>query len=121
MYTATKDLTLPTTVTGSWPRPSWYATGLWGRSFSSGMNDLQFREQYTDAMSALISDQERAGLDILTNGDYHHDADLGGRAWVQYGLERLGGTTDPSAGHEVALEDFAYPPARALWPMRVAR
>ena len=26
--TATKDLTLPATVTGSWPRPRWYDGGL---------------------------------------------------------------------------------------------
>jgi len=31
MLTATKDLMLPATVTGSWPRPRWYDQGLWGR------------------------------------------------------------------------------------------
>jgi hypothetical protein len=31
MLTATKDLMLPATVTGSWPRPRWYDGGLWGR------------------------------------------------------------------------------------------
>ena len=84
MYTATRDLMLPTTVTGSWPRPSWYTLGLSGRPLSSGMNDVAFREQFTDALDTVISDQERAGLDILTNGDYHQDPDLGGRSWVLY-------------------------------------
>jgi hypothetical protein len=28
MLTATKDLMLPATVTGSWPRPRWYDGGL---------------------------------------------------------------------------------------------
>jgi hypothetical protein len=31
MFTATKDLMLPATVTGSWPRRRWYDQSLWGR------------------------------------------------------------------------------------------
>ena len=34
MLTATKDLLLPTTVTGSWPRPSWFTGNLFERPFS---------------------------------------------------------------------------------------
>ena len=30
MYTTTGDLILPTTVTGSWPRPRWFDKSLWG-------------------------------------------------------------------------------------------
>ena len=30
-FTATKDLMLPATVTGSWPRPRWYTENMWGR------------------------------------------------------------------------------------------
>ena len=71
MYTATKDLMLPTTVTGSWPRPVWYTGNLYGKPFSTAMADVAFREQFVDAVSTIISDQETAGLDILTNGDYH--------------------------------------------------
>ena len=36
----------------------------------------------------MISDQERAGLDILTNGDYFLDADFAGRSWHHYPLQR---------------------------------
>ena len=35
MLTATKDLILPTTVTGSWPRPVWYTGNLYERPFST--------------------------------------------------------------------------------------
>jgi hypothetical protein len=31
MLNAARDLTLPTTVTGSWPRPSWFTEVLRGR------------------------------------------------------------------------------------------
>ena len=83
MLTATKDLLLPTTVTGSWPRPAWYEKSLYGRAFSEGMADVAFREQFTDAVSSVLNDQERAGLDILTNGDYHHDDTLAGHSSQQ--------------------------------------
>ena len=55
------------------------------------MKDVAFREQFTDALAALLDDQERAGLDIATHGDYFHDPDLGGQSWLQYPLERWSG------------------------------
>src|SRR4051794_11470861 len=94
MLTATKDLILPTTVTGSWPRPAWYTHNLLGRGFSEGMSDVAFREQFVDAVTTVIEDQQAAGLDIVTNGDYHLDADLAGRSWFSYPTERVGGMSD---------------------------
>ena len=61
MLTATKDLMLPATVTGSWPRPRWYDGGLWGRPLDTALLDVKFREQFLDAHSTVIADQERAG------------------------------------------------------------
>jgi 5-methyltetrahydropteroyltriglutamate--homocysteine methyltransferase len=55
------------------------------------MADLRFREQYLDAVNTVVSDEEYAGLDVLTNGDYHLDADFAGRSWFLYPVERLGG------------------------------
>ena len=94
MLTATKDLILPTTVTGSWPRPSWYTGNLLERPYSTGLGDVGFREQHFDAVATVISDQELAGLDILTNGDYHLDFDLAGRSWFSYPTERLSGVSE---------------------------
>jgi len=48
-FTATKDLMLPATVTGSWPRPRWYTQNLWGRPLDTAMMDPWFREQFSDA------------------------------------------------------------------------
>ena len=93
MYAATKDLILPTTVVGSWPRPSWYTDDLAGRALSERLAETHYREQFLDAISTLVSDQEYAGLDVLTNGDYHLDADFAGRSWFLYPVERLGGVT----------------------------
>jgi 5-methyltetrahydropteroyltriglutamate--homocysteine methyltransferase len=94
MLTATKDLMLPTTVTGSWPRPSWYTGNLLERPYSTALGDVDFREQHLDAVATVISDQELAGLDILTNGDYHLDFDLAGRSWFSYPSERITGTSE---------------------------
>jgi 5-methyltetrahydropteroyltriglutamate--homocysteine methyltransferase len=88
MFTATKDLALPTTVTGSWPRPTWFTQAMWGRPLDTAMMDITYREQFLDATSTVISDQERAGLDILTNGDYFLDPDFAGRSWHHYPLQR---------------------------------
>ena len=70
-FTVTKDRLLPTTVTGSWPRPSWYTASARGQRFSDAARVAPFREQFFDAVATVLCDQARAGLDILTNGDYH--------------------------------------------------
>ena len=66
MLTVTKHLVLPTTLTGSLPRPQWYDENLEGRPFSVMLNQVRFREQYFDALACYISDQNRAGLDIVS-------------------------------------------------------
>ena len=43
MLKATKDLTLPTTITGSLPRPAWYTESLVSRQFMDGMVSRWFR------------------------------------------------------------------------------
>jgi 5-methyltetrahydropteroyltriglutamate--homocysteine methyltransferase len=91
MFKATKDILLPTTVTGSLPRPSWFCCNLHGRAFTTAMSDVTFREQYGDAVSVQIADQERAGLDILVDGDSRFDMDIGGHSWFAYVSDRLAG------------------------------
>jgi len=93
MFKATKDLRLPTTITGSLPRPAWYTENLGGRAFRDAMGDARYREQYTDAVGAYVRDQERAGLDIVTDGDARFDTDVGGMSWFQYPARRFKGLT----------------------------
>lgn len=99
MLNATKDKILPTAMVGSFPRPSWFTANLQGRSFKVAMGDSQYREQYTDAVACYLSEQERAGLDILTDGDARFDLEVGGRSWFFYTIERLKGI---SGAHNVA-------------------
>ena len=97
MLTVSKDRPLLTTITGSLPRPHWFVANLQGRPFSLAMTDIAFREQYTDAVAAYLSDQVRAGLDLLSDGDARCDCDVGGRSWFAYATERLYGLE----GHHV--------------------
>lgn len=91
MLGATLDRKLVTAMVGSFPRPTWFTESLHGRTFRAAMGDSLYREQYIDALACYINDQERAGLDILTDGDARFDLEVGGRSWFFYVLERLNG------------------------------
>ncbi len=91
MLNATADLVLPTAMVGSFPRPAWYTESLRGRPLKVALGDSLYREQYTDAVACYINEQERAGLDILVDGDARFDLEVGGRSWFFYTIERLNG------------------------------
>src|ERR1700685_3005661 len=91
MLSVTQNLMLPTAITGSYPRPLWFDLSLDGRSFKSALGESLFREQYLDAVAAVINAQEAAGLDIVTDGDSRFDLAVGGKSWFFYPIERLTG------------------------------
>jgi 5-methyltetrahydropteroyltriglutamate--homocysteine methyltransferase len=93
MLRATRDLVLPATITGSYPRPAWFTENLRGRPFKAALGDSVFREQYADAVACLVGEQTRAGLDIVTDGDARFDLTVGGKSWFYYVIERLRGIT----------------------------
>ncbi|TMB86079.1 MAG: hypothetical protein E6J37_13655, partial [Chloroflexi bacterium] len=53
MFTATATLMLPSTVTGSWPRPRWFDVSMWGRPLDTCMMDVRFREKFQDALAVV--------------------------------------------------------------------
>ena len=114
MLNATRDLVLPTTITGSYPRPAWFTEGLRGRGFKDALGDSAFREQYFDAAACLMREQERAGLDIVSDGDARFDLTVGGRSWFFYPLERLRGIT----GHLIAPRPAAGAAQARPHPLR---
>ncbi len=91
MLRASAGKTLPTTIIGSLPRPSWYTENLGTRSFLDAMVDIEFRDQYTDALSVYLRQQELAGLDIVTDGDCRFDHDVGGQSWTRYPAQHMDG------------------------------
>ena len=91
MLKATAGLVMPTTITGSLPRPSWYTENLQLKSFLDAMVISRFREQYVDALSVYLREQEVAGLDIVTDGDCRFDQDVGGQSWTSYPPHHMSG------------------------------
>ena len=91
MLNATRDKKLATAMVGSFPKPASFTESLRGRPFRIAMGDSLYREQYVDAVACYVNEQERAGLDILTDGDTRFDLEVGGRSWFFYVIERLGG------------------------------
>ena len=91
MLKATAGRILPTTITGSLPRPSWYTENLGIKSFLDAMVISRFREQYVDALSVYLREQEVAGLDIVTDGDCRFDQDIGGQSWTSYPPHHMDG------------------------------
>ena len=112
MLTVTRDMMLPTTITGSYPRPLWFDRSLDGRSFKSALGDSLFREQYLDAVASIIAEQEAAGLDIVTDGDSRFDLTVGGKSWFFYVIERLGGIRATATPHGAGCHATGCVPAR---------
>ena len=91
MFKASAGKTLPTSIIGSLPRPSWYTAVLGARTFLEAMVNARYREQYEDAVSVHLRAQETAGLDICTDGDAHYDDEVGGMSWQGYPLRHMAG------------------------------
>jgi methionine synthase II (cobalamin-independent) len=111
---------LPTAITGSYPRPLWFDASLAGRSFKSALGDSLFREQYLDAVAAVINAQEAAGLDIVTDGDSRFDLAVGGKSWFFYPIERLGGIDGHRSTSQGWMARHDIRPGHILWEVQEA-
>jgi 5-methyltetrahydropteroyltriglutamate--homocysteine methyltransferase len=120
MLRVTRDLMLPTAITGSYPRPLWYDANLSGRSFKAALGDSMFREQYLDAVAAVINAQEAAGLDIVTDGDSRFDLAVGGKSWFFYAIERLGGIEGHQDTSRGWMQRHDIRPGKILWEVQEA-
>ncbi len=122
MFKASLNKILPTTVTGSLPRPSWYTENLGTKSFLDAMVISRFREQYVDALSVYLREQEVAGLDIVTDGDCRFDQDVGGQSWTSYPPHHMEGfeTQHPKLA-SVGAGGIAFPRGHILHDYLEAR
>ena len=120
MLKTTREMILPTAITGSYPRPLWYDASLGGRSFKSALGDSLFREQYLDAVAAIINAQEAAGLDIVTDGDSRFDLAVGGKSWFFYPIERLGGIHGHRSTSRGWMGRHGLRPGHILWEVQEA-
>jgi 5-methyltetrahydropteroyltriglutamate--homocysteine methyltransferase len=114
MYIATANVVLPTTIIGSLPRPSWYTQNLGRREFREAMVERTYREQYLDAVSTYLRDQEVAGLDIVTDGDCRFDADVAGHNWFSYAPLRMSGFDGANFYRAGGKAGFPHKPGHIL-------
>jgi 5-methyltetrahydropteroyltriglutamate--homocysteine methyltransferase len=104
---ATAGKPLATSIIGSLPRPSWYTEQLGTRTFLDAIVNVGYREQYEDAVSVYLRQQEIAGLDIVTDGDCRFDHEVGGQSWARYPAQHMAGFDHehprlaPAAAHGV--------------------
>ena len=94
------DTILPTTMVGSYPRPHWYKDQLLGRDIRVAFKTVAHAEAYEDATEVVIHDQEKAGLDIVTDGQMSYDdyvGVIGSFCWYMY--ERIGGFEPAKEAH----------------------
>ncbi len=121
MLRVTKDIKLPTTITGSLPRPNWFTENLGSRSFMFAMVDSTYREQYIDAVSVYLREQEMAGLDIVTDGDAHFDNDVGGQSWTNYPTRHMSGFNSDPKPTLAGKGGLLFPPGHILHDYLEAR
>lgn len=91
-----QEVLIPTSMVGNYPNPRWW-DAQWARDYEGDQlpPDAMGREALEDATMALVRDQERAGLDIITDGRLHGD-NYADQALYFY-LKRLG--YDTKGGH----------------------
>ena len=83
---------LPTTMVGSYPRPEWLTQQLHGRDLLDAFKDRRHEEAFRDAVRVVIADQERAGLDLVTDGQmWFDDYSMGIGSFLWYWFERIEG------------------------------
>ena len=59
---------LPTSVVGSYAIPSWL-WAAWDRIEAGGFGEMDITETENDAVDTAIRDQERAGVDVISDGE----------------------------------------------------
>jgi 5-methyltetrahydropteroyltriglutamate--homocysteine methyltransferase len=121
MFKASANVTLPTSIIGSLPRPAWYTATLGSKSFLDAMVNSRYREQYEDAVSSFLRAQELAGLDIVTDGDAHYDEEVGGMSWQSYAPAHMTGFSAVPQASVYNVGAVAYPRGHILHDFLEAR
>ena len=108
---------LPATMVGSYPRPRWFTHQLGGRDVLEAFKSVEHAEAYADATRAVLDDQERAGLDVVTDGQmWFDDLHMGIGSFFWYWFERIPGfgaemvlhrNRDRASGRDVFVMDEA--------------
>jgi 5-methyltetrahydropteroyltriglutamate--homocysteine methyltransferase len=99
---------LPTTVVGSYSVPEWLERAK-GDFHEGRISKTSLNEIYDTAIKAALKDQERAGVDIVSDGELRRDND------IDYFLERMPGIELPKLA-KVHYYDYYDAAVRAALP-----
>jgi len=99
---------LPTTVVGSYSVPEWLARAK-SDFYEGRISRTSLNEIYETAIKAALKDQERAGIDIVSDGELRRDND------IDYFLERMPGIVLPTLA-KVHYYDYYDAAVRAPLP-----
>jgi len=99
---------LPTTVVGSYSVPEWLERAK-GDFHEGRISKTSLNEIYDTAIKAALKDQERAGVDIVSDGELRRDND------IDYFLERMPGIELPKLA-KVHYYDYFDAAVRAPLP-----
>ena len=94
---------LPTTVIGSYATPSWLWTAI-GEIDKGNYGPTDIKETYDDAVNIAIMDQQRAGVDIITDGEMRR------YYFVQSFNKRMTGIVPDPPLRKVGLYGYDTPP-----------
>jgi 5-methyltetrahydropteroyltriglutamate--homocysteine methyltransferase len=73
-----QEIAIPVTMVGAYPRPHWLSGRVFGSRYEPLYRSMAARVAFEDAVSLCCKDQERAGLDVLTDGLQYQDWEAGG-------------------------------------------
>jgi methionine synthase II (cobalamin-independent) len=103
-----KNKLLPATMMGSYPRPEWFTQQLQERDCLSAIKDWRYQEAFVDAVRAVITDQETAGLDLVTDGQmWFDDYTMGIGSFRWYWFERIDGFDHAKLPHPALAKAMA--------------
>ena len=93
MQIAGQDILLPTMMVGNYPKPRWFTGQAWSEIPPGryAADSISF-EAFSDAILAIVHDQESAGLDVISDG-LMVSGDSPYAAKLYYLTERIAGFT----------------------------
>ena len=91
MRVGSQDILLPTTMVGNYPNPRWYDGSAFAQ-YPKGefVYDAISREAFEDAVAAIVHDQVRAGIDVISDGRVYGGDSPYGQILYHY-VERMTG------------------------------
>jgi methionine synthase II (cobalamin-independent) len=70
-----KDILLPTTMVGSYPRPLWLEGKIFGEYDEPDYINYRIKENYEDAVRLCVDEQKRAGIDVICDGQQYFESE----------------------------------------------